>query len=280
MKISTNKTQSTDSLSRYGLLIHGPGGVGKSSFAVSLNIWLEENSLPPAYYLDMDIQEGLLAHELYKSRPQNLDDYVDLINQLIKSKDFSYVVVDPINELYNFIFEEECRKAGVVHPIEKGDFSRMIWHKISTQLTANIKSIMRSGKGFVATCKSITSEQSIQGKTITRWIPDFGGRAYSIIDSAFPLIGFISFQTTYKVAPGKSSEKVTDLMEQEKRVILFNPSMYWSAKSRSPKLGREPIVLPDDWRDDWKTLDNYWNGLIQGGGANGINKNGKKKGLL
>jgi len=273
IKISTIKTPSTDSLSKYGLLIHGPGGVGKSSFAVSLNIWLESQSLPPAYYLDMDVQEGLIAHELYKSRPTDLDEYESLVAQLVKSKDFSYVVVDPINELYNFIFENECRKAGVTHPVEKGDFSRMIWHKISTQLTSHIKDIMRSGKGFIATCKSITSEQSISGKQITRWIPDFGGRAYSIIDSAFPLIGFMSFQTTYKVSPGKSSEKVTDLMESERRVILFNPSQYWSAKSRSSKLGREPIVLSENWQEDWEILTKYWNGETkQGGGVKEVKK--------
>lgn len=267
--LATNLVQASVRIEDFAILVHSPPGVGKSCFGASLHAWLESQKMPPAYYLDLDMQEGLAAHTLYRSSPRSWSDLDSLVKDLELSEDFSWVVVDLLDGLCDLSFEDVCKRNNVKHPTEKGEYMKMMWNVISTQSVNIIRRLMRSGKGVLATTHSELTAVNFQGRKYNRWVPNLGiPSTYRMLEGAFPIIGFMNLESIFTTPTNPQYDPrmdVSDLEEAgETRMVYFTPSKYWVAKDHSRRLGEKPIKLSLDYRDDWAAFMRRWEGQEEG----------------
>jgi hypothetical protein len=81
--------------------------------------------------------------------------------------------------------------------------------------------------------------------------------AYQRTIDFFDIIGFLRMESLVK--PEKDIRKIStgQIIEQEARVLDFSPSQFWVTKDRSGRFNK-PILLPDDWREDWGAIYKAW----------------------
>jgi len=266
----------------YQFLFYGSGsGVGCSCLIASIQHYyntlaVEEESLPQKIlYLDCDASQSLKAHELYRACPANWQEFCEYLKQGIASEEFGWIAIDHLHGAYEWAFAYMCKKTGVAHPGDRNDMGKT-WTLFTQEFMRPIKELAASGKGFVATSHSTNSQIFERGRTYNLWVPSFvGGSArstYAQIISLFPIIGFIHPEGI-EAPPTKATDtKTVDVRAQagteiqleagkggvylERRVVEFLKAVHWEAKDRSRRFTR--IVLPDDYRDDWKTLVEAW----------------------
>ena len=268
-------------LKDYASLFYGIGsGIGCSCLLASIQHYLDaQEKDEKAIYIDCDPSQSMMAHSNYRVSPTNWKEFVDYCKLAVASPEFSYIVIDHLHAAYKWSWDVSCDKWGVSHPADaglsgKGDMGKT-WGNFTEDYLTPIRRLMleckKSNKGLVASCRSVNSQITWKGSTYNLWVPSFKGggatSAYAGIVDLFPLIGFIHLEGIIAPPTKATDIKTVDLRAEggpasveawkEARLLEFNKGKHWEAKDRSRRF-KEPITLPEDYREDWALIQDIW----------------------
>jgi len=249
--LPTKKRKVSFNLSDHIILVYGPPGVGKTTWA---------SRFPDALFLATE--DGQRAVECYHVE---INDWMDFISatKLIRGKEgkpFRTIVVDIVDNLYKFAQDAACAKLGIEHPADE-DWGKG-WEATRDLFKKGITALTSTGKGLILLSHSMEREIKTRALTITKTTPTFSRGAAKVIE---PMAGIIVYAGFKWIKDKKTGEK------SEHRYAIVKPQEFLEAKDRT---GRLPSSLPLDG-------DLFQEVFEKGGtGKKGLKAGSKKKGGL
>lgn len=248
--LPTKDVEAAEQLSDYKLLIHSLSGIGKTCFG---------RSIPDTIHLDTE--RGTLAHTGRIVRLRNWDEFSTTVNDLLTAKhSYKAVVIDTLDGLYNLAWNHILKTLSITHPAEAAHGKG--WERITSTLFDQLNRLQLSGLGIICTAHTNTNLVKIKGIEITSFQPSMVGgsprSAYQRTIDFFDIIGFLRMESMMKGVKDIRQVATGTLVEEETRVLDFSPSQFWVTKDRSGRL-KKPIILPEDWHEDWTFLNAAWN---------------------
>ncbi len=274
MQLPTTPQEPNLTPTAFKWLLMAQPGMGKSSFLASI---------PNILIVDPD--NGCQALPAYITQVRNWMDCKELLKalqQMEKPSTYSWIGLDLLNILYEFAYNHECKRMGIVYPSDlEGGKARGKGRAIITkEFMSWVRDMGNLGIPLIGTCHVNMVEISVKSRTFNRAIVSFpGGSAtttYQKIKEAFDIVGYITFDTDNPGIETDTKEKLdlrkvitpdTEMLGLAKhqlpefsnaRVIYFQASQYWDSSDTS--MGQLPakVVLPSDWREDWNTILANW----------------------
>lgn len=221
VELPTKKRPVTKDLGGQSILLYGPPGVGKTTFA---------NELTDST-LFIATEEGQGFIECYHQSCPNWKTYIDIISELKGSKADRYkaFAVDTADQLYEHCMEYVGKKHGFDYPAED-DFGKE-WKLVRKEFQRGLNELLTLGKGSVLISHSQDREVTTRTAKITKTMPTLPGSARKVI---LPLVSVIIY-AGFKWVKDEAGDKV------EKRMAIMKPSENLEAKDRT---GRLPEVMP------------------------------------
>jgi len=244
-------------LSNYKILIHGTSGIGKTTLLASVpNV------------LILDTERGTLARGGYIAEITSWPQFVEAVEIIEKggASRFKTIAIDTLDSLYNLLWDWALPKMGVGYPSEVTQGSG--WDKLTGTFMKELNRLKLFPMGLICTAHTMITTVKVKGTgaEYSLFQPAFVGSSarstYKRVIDAFDLIGFMRTERMETV-PKKAHDsrtspdmRVLGVTEKDVRILDFTPSNEWEAKDRSGLLGK--IILPDDWREDWNTIEEVW----------------------
>jgi len=210
-------------MSDHIILVYGPPGVGKTTWA---------SRFPDALFLATE--DGQRAVECYHVEVNDWKDFV-AATKLIRGKEgkrFRTIIIDIVDNLYKFAQDAACAKLGIEHPADK-DWGKG-WEATRDLFKKGISALTSTGKGLILISHSMEREVKTRALSITKTMPSFSRGAAKVIE---PMAGIIVYAGCKWVKNKKTDEK------EEKRYAIVKPQESLEAKDRT---GRLPTALPLD----------------------------------
>jgi len=211
------------SLAGQFILIYGPPGVGKTTFA---------NEMGDTLFLAPE--DGQRFLEVYYVGINSWQDFIDSIKQLKakpkRAKRFKTIAVDTIDNLYAHCAYYVGKKLGFEHPSDE-DWGKG-YEAIREELRRGLNALASLHKGIVLISHSQDREVKTRTITLTKTMPTLARTAAKII---FPMCSVIIY-AAFKNFKDKETGEVV-----QKHVAYMKPTEHYEAKDRT---GRLPEVLP------------------------------------
>jgi len=215
--LPTEKTKPTDNPLAYSTLIYGPTKVGKTTFAAQA-----DNAIFLA------TEPGLNALEVYQIPCPDWPTMLKACGELAtKDHKFSTVVIDTVDNAYQFCMEHTCKQMGIAHPSDaaygKG------YSAVNNEFKRVLLKLSHLPIGLILISHS--QEKNIETKT----------GSYSKITTTLP-------ESARKVVIGLMDlvllAEVTADKDNPQRILKTKPSVAYDAGDRT---GRLPDTLPLDY---------------------------------
>ena len=256
-------------------LIMGESGMGKSSFLAALYLWLLQHGYLPNLIIDPD--NGCAALPGYIIQVRNWSDCKELLKLLQKedaTKLYSWISIDLLNVLYEFCYNHECKRMGVVYPsdLDGGKGHGKGWAIITKEFIGWLRDMGNLGLPLIGTCHVKTRSFKLKGREFDNITPAFQGKepssTYQKFKEAFDIIGYLTFDAETPEAIELIKElspdaKLIGLAAHQTpalsttRVIHFQPSQYWDAQDTSRQLPAK-VILSKYWSEDWSAILEAW----------------------
>lgn len=222
LKLPTKKRPVTRDLGGQSILIYGPHGVGKTTFA---------NELTDST-LFLATEEGQGFIECYHEGCHSWKKYLAILEALKEGQADQYkaFAVDTVDALYMLCAQYIGQKHGFDHASDE-DWGKG-YQLIREEFDRGLNQLLALGKGVVLISHSQDREVKTRVLTITKTMPTMPGSARRVI---LPLVSVIIYAGFKWVKDEKTGEKI------EKRVAIMKPSENLEAKDRT---GRLPEVMP------------------------------------
>jgi DNA polymerase III delta prime subunit len=221
IELPKKKRPVTKDLGGQSILLYGPHGIGKTTFANELT----ESTLFIA------TEEGQSFLECYHQSCQTWKQYLEILEALRDSEDrYKAFAVDTVDNLYNHCAYFVGKKHGFDHASDE-DWGKG-YQLIREEFQRGLNRLLSFNKGVVLISHSQDREIKTRVSTITKTMPTMPGSARRVI---LPLVSVIIYAGFKWVKDEKTGEKI------EKRVAIMKPSETLEAKDRT---GRLPEVLP------------------------------------
>ena len=221
------------------VLIYGPAGVGKTTFAA--------NAKNPIFIQTEDGADvvGGARFPLAKS----FGDVEEAVNSLATEKhDYNSVVLDSLDWLEQLIWKEVCN-AHRINSLEdlgygKGYvFALDIWRKFLN----GVASLRNNGMAVIFIAHSeIKRFEDPEGEGYDRYQIKLHRKASDLCQEFSDLIGFATYKTSTKQIDGGFGRKITRAVGTGERVLRTSERPAFIAKSR--------YDIPDELPLDWATL--------------------------
>ncbi len=220
--LPTEKTKRPSKVEDCNWLIYGTGGIGKSTFV---------SEFPNALFIPTEPVEA----EIFAARPEGKDfvsnwkEFVgvcrdDIVKNIDEGKfNYSMIVIDTIDELYQFCTREVCKGLGIKDPSEK-DFG-VAYRLVTDKLLDSLKRLSAYRKLVLISHEKL--DENFQKKGMSKLRPSVGSReTIKSLESWVTIVGRISNDT--------------DNPESDKRKITFRGTDYIMAKDNSLYL--DPVM--------------------------------------
>jgi hypothetical protein len=253
--IPLEDTQAIEDLLGYKILIHSLSGVGKTCFLRSIQEVTEG--------IILDAERGTLAHTGRIIRLENWDHFVKVVDALVKrNHPYQVVSIDTVDALYNMAWNHTLNVLSITHPVEASHGRG--YDRITSTLFSQLNKLQLSGLGLVCAAHTMTNIIKIRNIEYTNYAPSLVGgsprSAYQRIQDFFDIIGFLHMESMVKPEKDvRTHAAASQITEVESRVLEFQPSKFWVTKNRVSGRFKEPIVLPNDWKQDWEIVSDVWN---------------------
>lgn len=178
--IPTKPSIPAQTLNEYNIVVFGPAGIGKTSFAIefpnTLLAQFEEGAKGLSCYKTNLIQKAKDEHgKDYKGKVWKM--FTDLIFEILSgSHKFNFIAVDSIDRAYDFKMEYYKAKKGY-HPGGKKDDYGQSWNEFNSGFKDAFYQLMQSRYGLVnishATTKAI---EDVRGDKYDKIVPAAGGK--------------------------------------------------------------------------------------------------------
>lgn len=217
MVLPKEKTKPLENIEDYLTFLYGPPKVGKSTFGSMMD--------NPLF---LGTEPGLNALSVYAVFPRSWKQLLETCAELDKSKEFSTIVIDTIDNAYDLCLDHVCKEEGIKHP-EDMDYGKG-WSLVKKEFQRVITKLAQGPRGLLLI--SHAQDLTIKSRTaeITKAVPTIGGSARRFI------LGLADIILYAEMTQGDKGEM--------DRVLHAAPSENWEAGDRT---GRLPEVMPLDW---------------------------------
>lgn len=222
MELPTKKRPVTRELGGQSILIYGPQGVGKTTFA---------NELTDST-LFIATEEGQGFIECFHESCGTWKKYMNILDALADGQADRYkaFAVDTVDALYMHCSQYVGKKHGFDHASDE-DWGKG-YQLIREEFQRGLNKLLSFNKGVILISHSQDREVKTRVMTITKTMPTMPGSARRVI---LPLVSVIIYAGFSWVKDKETGEKV------ERRVAIMKPSETLEAKDRT---GRLPEVMP------------------------------------
>ena len=260
--LPTEDSLPVEELSDHKILIHSLSGVGKTTFLMSIQ--------QVAKAILLDGERGSLSHKGRIVRLTDWSHFTRVVDALVnRNHEYEMVCIDPLDAVYNMAWSHINTVLNISHPGDAA--SGKGYDRITSALMEQLNKLQLSGLGLVCSVHTMTGTIKIRGVEYNNFQPSFVGgsprSAYKRMEDFFDVIGFLHVESMVKppTIQGKGRQPVVDvraiasgsLIEEEVRVLDFSASQFWVTKDRTGRF-KTPIVLPEDWREDWAKIVEVW----------------------
>lgn len=222
VKLPTKKRPINLDLGGQFILIYGPEGVGKTTWA---------NGFPDTLFFATE--DGQRFLELLHMPINSWQDFLDAYQLLRKKKArkrYKTFAIDTIDNLWNFCVEHVGKKHGFTHPSEEK------WGKgydlIKSEFTRGMVRLANLGTGIILVSHAQDREVKTRTLTLTKTMPTLPNQARRVIMPMASVIIYASFKTVKDKETGETKEI---------RVAITKPTESTEAKDRT---GRLPPSMP------------------------------------
>jgi GTPase SAR1 family protein len=226
MIIPSTKQKPTNNYEHITMLLYGPPKIGKSTFCSRF-----ENAFFVA------TEPGLNFLETYNLRANSWDEAWEIIEALTESPiEFTPIVIDTIDKLWDFCCEEIARQNGV-KSVGMVGFGRG-YDQAQFEFKKYIQALVNFNVGLIFTSHTTFVEvpNPTSGEPMKMFVPSVDKRVRAIINPLVDIIGYISTTQDYDEKAGKRVEK---------RVFHARESLLWEAGDRTHTLPEEfPFSQP------------------------------------
>lgn len=249
--LPTKKTEGIKTLDQLIIFCHGEHKIGKTTFWNAV--------FPEALFLSTDRGDSFIT--AYKKRITSWTQFLAVIDQLEKFKSkvpYKPVIVDLIDDIYNFAFEYVLSAHGVSYPDEidgkSGGWGKG-WRFVGLEFWAAIQRVINLDKGVVFISQTNEMQrQFADGRSINRMKSALGDSAKRKLYPYCDMILFVDSEEAHvKTKDGK-------LKPVKRRIIRTRPSLDYDAGCR----GRlDSPILPDDIQFDPATFKQVYNTFLK-----------------
>lgn len=214
--LPSEKTKPKEQIEEYTMFLYGPPKVGKSTFCSRMN--------NPLF---LATEAGLNALEVYQIPIATWPEFLEACKLIADGKhQFRTVVIDTVDNLYNFCSDYVCKKAGVQHESDlewgKG------WDMVNDEFLRAITKLSLLPYGLVMTSHSEEKEiKSRNAPAITKVVPTLSKGARKIV---LGMADFILYAEPVQTKDG------------EVRVLRTKPTENYEAGDRTQR--GIPATLP------------------------------------
>lgn len=216
MKLPEKKSVPLEKIEDYLILVYGQPKIGKSTFCASM---------PDPIFIATEA--GLNSLEVYQLPVTNWAEFLEACGEVKSSDRFSTVVVDTIDNAYQYCLEHVCKREGFPYPREE-NFGKD-WFLITQEFKRVIGKLSQGPRGVVLVSHSQDVTLKTSTSEITKAVPAITGKAREFLLGLADVILYAEIITNKK---GSS------------RVLHSAPSENWEAGDRT---GRLPEVMPLNW---------------------------------
>lgn len=183
--LPTKKTTPVFEMENYKWLVYGQPKIGKTTFA---------SQFKDALFLATE--EGHKCLEVFKVDILSWLDFAQTYNDLKTAKEkgelkFKTIVIDTIDNLYDFCMEYVCETNGMTHPSDEAYGKG--WKLVQTEWTKRINAITRLGIGvvFISHAKDIPFK--FRNMELTKTTYTLSGQAGEFIAGLSDIVAYIGF---------------------------------------------------------------------------------------
>lgn len=186
--LPTEPNEPSSELGSYSMLIYGRKKIGKTSLS---------SEFPNAFIISCE--PGAKALRVFKSEIRDWKTACLCIDAVVRSPKFDTIVVDTVDLLYDFIFDEVCTKQMIEHPNDENDFGAT-WRKIRKSFRQQIQKLLTCGKGVIFLSHDTEKEQEDrEGGKFDRIQPTMAKQAMEEIEGVVDLIGLYDYDGEKRV---------------------------------------------------------------------------------
>jgi hypothetical protein len=186
--LPTEQNEPSDTIGSYSMLLYGRKKIGKTSLAAEF---------PGAFIISCE--PGAKALRVYKEEVRDWIKAQQVIDAVCKSDRFETIVVDTIDLLYDFIFDQICTKQMIEHPNDENDFGAT-WRKIRKAFRIEIQKLLTCGKGVIFLSHDTEREvEDREGGKFDRIQPTMAKQAMEEVEGVVDLIGLYDYDGDKRV---------------------------------------------------------------------------------
>lgn len=214
MRLPTEKTKPSNSLSDYSVLLYGASKIGKSTFC---------SHAEKALFLATE--PGLNALDVFQTPIKNWTDLLNVCKELVTNKhNFKTIVIDTIDNAFQFCNDYICEKNDIGYPSElpygKG------FALVNNEFQRVLLKLAQMKQGLFLVSHSTEKEIDTRTGKYVKTVCTLPGKANKIV---LGLVDIILYCTTETIK-NKNDESV------ERRIFLSKPSKFYDAGDRTGRL--------------------------------------------
>lgn len=182
VSLPTKPNEPSHSLGDYSMLLYGRKKAGKTSLA---------SRFPEALFLSCE--PGTKALRVYQRDVTTWEEYLAYCELLEGEHDFSTVVVDTIDLLYDYCFDYICRRKMIKHPSDENDFGKT-WKEIAQEFYDGFMRLNRLPIGKIFISHDQMKDMELRdGGTCTLAMPTMDRRALTVCEAQIDIIAFYTY---------------------------------------------------------------------------------------
>lgn len=170
----------SNSISDYSILLYGAKKIGKTSLAARF---------PDAFFLACE--PGTKALRVFTRPVRSWKDFEGYMKLLEKKKHtFKTVIVDTIDNLYEYAFNHVCLKHMIKHPNEQNDYGAT-WKEITELFKTGVNRLLNLPRNPGVIFISHDTEKEVElrsGDKIDRVQPTMAKQAMSVVEAVVDVI--------------------------------------------------------------------------------------------
>lgn len=217
-------------------LLYGSPKVGKSTFAAGF---------PDAIFLSTE--PGLNLLSVYKVDVTNWEEFGEAWMQLKKDDRYKTIIIDTVDNLFEFCRIHMLGKLGLVHEHDANDYGRT-YQIVRKEFEKAVNALTNSRYGIVFISHAKRDEEKIRGQVINRIYPTVPKQAREYL---LGLVDIILYANTEDVVRKEGEEP------QPMRVLHTKETEEYEAGDRT---GRLPELIPLNYEKYAKCLAKAING--------------------
>lgn len=223
------------------ILVYGPPGVGKSSFAAGA---------PDPLFIDAERRTGHL--DVARLQPDNWDELLAMLVEIIKAKPCQTLVLDTLDHIEQMLWSDICKKDGASSMavakkgygkgyLYAGEQFEMLMRAVDKVIAAGMTAVMLAHS-------QVKIYKNPTGEDYDRFQIKLHEKAQDAVIKKIDVGGFATFEDFVKAADGAARAKAITTGE---RVLKFDHHpAYWT---------KHGLSLPDQTPLAWSELARHLN---------------------